>query len=95
MSNVIQFCSKHQHADAPQAAPVVLASSPVQVQSAALCASAREAFALLACQLEFAMQHARAIETRIDDPRARQEFADRIEFTQGLLDAAHLKIRQL
>lgn len=95
MSNVIQFCSRRQYADTPETASIALAGSAAQDKPAELCASARDAFVLLACQLELAMWHARTIEARIHDPKRRREFTDRIEFTQGLLDAAHQKIRQL
>ncbi|WP_143278599.1 hypothetical protein [Bradyrhizobium sp. Y36] len=60
--------------------------------TAALCASARDALNLLTGQFELAIQHARVIEPRIDDPKMRQLFAERIELTQRLLDIAQLKL---
>ncbi|MCS3728504.1 hypothetical protein [Bradyrhizobium betae] len=88
MSNVIQFCSKRSDADASGERRDL----STEIKSAALRASARDALGLLARQFELAIEHARAIEPRIHDPRKRQEFSDQVEFTQRLLDVAHLKI---
>ncbi|AWL99148.1 hypothetical protein [Bradyrhizobium amphicarpaeae] len=88
MTNVIQFHSKHRAREAPQE----ITESSTHLRAAALCASARDALCLLTGQFELAIHHARAIESRIRDIEARQQFADRIELTQRLLEIARLKI---
>ncbi|WP_375311156.1 hypothetical protein WHZ77_29395 [Bradyrhizobium sp. A5] len=91
MSNVIQFCSKRSDPDRPGERRDLSTG----IKSAALRASARDALSLLAGQFELAIEHARAIEPQIHDPRKRQEFSDQVDFAQRLLDVAHLKILML
>ena len=94
MSNVIKFrspqsrCVEHGSADDE----IRLSLS---LKQAALRGDARDVLGLLADQLECAARHARAIEPKMRDPKARQAFRDRIEIVERLLDVARLKILQL
>ncbi|MGL9623519.1 hypothetical protein QRQ56_36750 [Bradyrhizobium sp. U531] len=90
MTNPTQF---HSRLGAPESPNGVF--EPPAHLTAALCASARDALNLVTGRFELAIRHARVIEPRIDDPRMRQLFAERIELTQRLLDVAHLKIQLL
>ena len=61
----------------------------------ALRGNARDVLGLLADQLECAMQHACAIEPKMRNLKTRQDFRDRIDIVERLLDVARLKILQL
>ncbi len=95
MSNVIEFRSRQSSSVEWNSPEGEAARFSILVKQAAMRANAREALSLLADQFERAMQHARAIEPKMRDLQARQEFGDRIEFVQRLLDVARLKILQL
>jgi hypothetical protein len=94
MSNVIEFRS-------PQSRCVEHCSAeseirlPTSLKEAALRGNARDVLGLLVDQLECAMQHARAIEPKMRDLKTKQNFRDRIEIVERLLDVARLKILQL
>lgn len=90
MSNIIEFRSKHDREDEHGLAGN--AGFSPRAKAAALRSNAKDTLRLLADQLEIAMQHARAIEPKMRDPKTRQDFGDRIEMVQRMLDIARMKI---
>ncbi len=94
MSNVIEFRSPQSRCVEPSSAEREVRSS-MSLKEAALRGNARDVLGLLADQLECAMQHAHAIEPKMHDLKIKQDFRDRIEIVERLLDVARLKILQL
>ncbi len=95
MSNIIPFQSKQDRSERHKPSLDADAAFSAPAKAALLQSNAKDAFTVLANQLEAAVQHARAIEPRMRDRKTRQAFGDRIEIVERLLDIARVKILQL
>lgn len=95
MSNIIPFQSKQNRTERHEPSVDVDAVFSAPAKVARLQSNAKDAFTVLANQLEAAVQHARAIEPKMRDRGTRQAFGERIEIVERLLDIARVKILQL